>query len=102
MNTSGKRVLQLFDVEGDVNRLDPLQPVNSSALAPGEKLPDVIVVGDPGVLVANRCGEEFQTAACGVFAGVGDERRNGRFRRVHGEGFGGLIGDELAHGFSVT
>src|SRR3954447_5149201 len=50
----GKRMLDLLDIERNMDRLDPPQPVDASALAPGEKLPDVVVVGDPGILVANR------------------------------------------------
>ena len=48
-------------------------------------MPDVVVVGDPGIPIANRCGEEFQEASDGVLAGVGDERWNGGFRRVRGD-----------------
>jgi hypothetical protein len=37
-------VPELLDVEGDMNGLDPLQPVDPSALAPSEELSDVVVV----------------------------------------------------------
>jgi hypothetical protein len=97
----GVCLLQLLDIKGHVDGLNPSQPVDASALAPSEKLPDIVVVGDPGVLVSNRCGEEFQEPPHGIIACVGDERRNDGFCRVRGEGPGWLVGDELAHGFSV-
>src|SRR5690242_3351450 len=93
---------ELLDIEGDMDRLDPLQPVYPAALAPSEKLPDVVVVGDAGVAVANRRREEFQEPPCRMLAGVGDERRNHRLRRLRGEGSMGLIGYELAHRFILT
>jgi hypothetical protein len=95
-------MLELLDVEGDMDRLDPPQPVYASALAPGEKLPDVVIVGDAGILVANRCGEEFQEASHRVLAGVGNERRNGRFCAGFGDRSWGLVWDDLAHRFNVT
>ena len=97
-----ERMPELLDVESHVDRLDPLQPPDPSLLAPGEKLPDVVVVGDTGVFVANRCGEEFQKTPRSVLAGVGYERRNDGFRGCWGDRPGRLIGDELAHRLSVT
>jgi hypothetical protein len=44
-------------------------------LAPGEEPANGMQVGRAGVPVADGGGEEFQEAAGGVLAGVGDDRR---------------------------
>jgi hypothetical protein len=63
-------LLKLLDVQGDVDRFDPLQPVDAAALAAAEKLPGVVVVGIAGVPVGNHRRKQFQKPPRGMLAGL--------------------------------
>ncbi len=61
-----------------------------AALAPAEELGDGLGVGGPRVAVADVGGEEFEEAAGGTVAGVGDDRRDGeQFALWAEDDFGG-------------
>jgi hypothetical protein len=73
----------------DVGELAELIPI-----APGKEPGHGVVIGGPRVLVANGGGEEFEKAAGGMLAGVGDHARHQDQARVrrHGLQFGGHHG----------
>ena len=64
---------------------------------PGEERARGPVIGLARVAVADRRGEEFEEAADGVLAGVGDRRRDDDAAGDRNGGPGCLDRDELAH-----
>ena len=80
-----RRLLEILaerlDIGGDVQRLDVGELADPVMVAPGEEPPAGMVIGRAGVLVADGGGEEFQEAARGVVAGVGDDYGNDDFTR---------------------
>jgi hypothetical protein len=66
-----------FDVGGHRHRLDVAEG-QAAGFAPGEEAGDGLGVGGPGVGVADGGGEEFEEAAGGPVARVGDDRRDGQ------------------------
>jgi len=55
--------LQGLDISGDVDRLDVDELDNAVLFEPGEEIAGSPVIGQPGVLVADRAGEEFEEPA---------------------------------------
>jgi hypothetical protein len=85
-----------------VHRLDVRQFADVVLLEPGEKRARRPVIGLACVPVADRRGEEFEEAACGLVASGGDR---GRDHNTAGDRCDGLrpgFDDELVHAFSVT
>ena len=78
-----------------MQRLDVGELAELVVLAPGEEPADGMQVGRPGVLVADGGGEEFQEAARGVLAGVGDDRRHDHGCRRRGDAPAGFGDDQL-------
>ena len=73
----GRGRLQHLYIGGDVNGLDIGELADLMLLDPGKEMARGPVIGHARVLVADRGGEEFEEAARGVLAGVGDHRRDG-------------------------
>jgi hypothetical protein len=80
---AGRRYLQRFDIGRDMERLDIGEIADSVLVKPGEERAHGAVISHPGVLVADRGGEEFEKAAGGMIAGIGDHHRH-RDRAVQG------------------
>jgi hypothetical protein len=59
-----------------VERLDIGDLADLVPVAPGEEPHDGMVIGLSRILVADGGGEEFQKAAGGLIAGVGDHARH--------------------------
>ena len=73
--TVGSKCLpERLDVGGDVHRLDVGDLAELVLVAPGEEPADGAVVGHARVRVADGGGEEFDEAARGLVAGIGDQR----------------------------
>ena len=91
-----RRLLEILaerlDIGGDVQRLDVGELADLVLVAPGEEPHDGPVIGHARVLVADGGGEEFEEAARGLVAGVGDRRaaprRRGGPRRLSAAGIG--------------
>ena len=66
-----------------MERLDIGEVADTVLVEPGEERAHGPVIGHARVLVADRGGEEFEKAARGVIAGIGDHRRH-RDRAVQG------------------
>jgi len=98
-----------LDIGRHMQRLDIGELAELVMLAPGEEPAGGMQVGCPGVAVADGGGEEFEEAAGGLLAGVGDHRRHddgsrdgGGDPRCLGGRDDGQLGGLLGHGFSVT
>ncbi len=65
-----------LDIGGDMQRLDIGNFADLVLIDPGEEPHGGAVIGLPCVLVADGGGEEFQKAARGLFAGVGNHARH--------------------------
>jgi hypothetical protein len=50
----------LFDVGSHMDRLNIFEIGETGSLKPVQKLTDCLVIGDPGILIANRDREEFK------------------------------------------
>jgi hypothetical protein len=109
-----RRLLEILaerlDIGRDVQRLDIGELAELVVLAPGKEAARSMQIGGPGVLIADGRAEEFQIAARGVLAGVGDHRRDddmcgdsrdGPVDSADGQLAARLI-SILRHGFSVT
>jgi hypothetical protein len=68
---------ELLDVGADHHRLDLLQVLAPSVLAPGEEARRRPVVRSAGVGIPDVCGEELEEPTGGVIAGVRDRCRRG-------------------------
>jgi hypothetical protein len=71
-------------------------------LDPGKEVRHGPVIRHAGVLVADGGGEEFQEAAGGGVAGVGDDRRHRHAGADRSDRFLRSDGRQLIHGFSAT
>ena len=81
-----------------MQRLDVGELADLVLVAPGEEPADGPVIGHAGVLVADGGGEEFQEAAGGLVAGVGDHaRHHDAVAGRNGQGPGRRNLDLLAH-----
>ena len=104
-----KILAERFDIGGDMQRLDISDFTNGVMITPGEEPHDGVIVSRARVLVADRRGEEFEEAARGLLAGVGDHSRHddrrgdgrGDFQRLGILDDGQLAG-RIGHVFSVT
>ena len=91
----GGGFLQRLDIGRDMQRLDIDQLGDAALFEPGEERAARPVIGHAGVLVADRGGEEFEEAARGMVAGVGDRRR-------HDDGAAPVGGRVRAAGFGTS
>ena len=66
-----------------MERLDIGELADAVLIEPGEERAHGAVIGHARVLVADRGGEEFEKAAGGMIAGIGDHDRH-RHRAVQG------------------
>ncbi len=87
-----------LDVSRDMQRLDIGELAEPMLVAPGEEAGRSPVIGKPRVVVADGRGEEFEEAAGGVVAGVGDERRDEHLGLDQSDRFRGWDGGQLGHG----
>jgi hypothetical protein len=69
---------ELFDIRGNRDRLDVIEP-ETMILAPVEELLDRSCIRGPGITIADSCSEEFDKAAVGALAMLDDRRR----QRIH-------------------
>jgi len=65
-----------LNIGGDMQRLDVGDLADLMPVAPGEEPHDGMVISLPRVLVADGGGEEFQKAARGLVASLGDHARH--------------------------
>jgi hypothetical protein len=70
------RHLQRLQIGGDVKRLDIGELPDAMLLEPGEERARRPVIGQAGVIVLDRSGEEIEEPLCGTVAGPGDHRRH--------------------------
>jgi hypothetical protein len=71
-----KILAERLDIGGDMQRLNIGNLADLVPVAPGEEPHDGVVIGLRRVLVADGGGEEFEKAARGLVAGVGDHARH--------------------------
>jgi hypothetical protein len=100
--------LQGFNIGSDVDRLDIRELDNAALLKPREEISGGPVIRQPGVLVTDRGGEEFQKTAHRMIAGTRDccwrgERTVQRRRRRRRYCFddGRYVRAIPAHGFTL-
>jgi hypothetical protein len=80
--------LESFDIGGDVDRLDIGELVDAVLRQPGKERARSPVIGQAGVLVADRGGEEFEEPARRVIAGIGIAAGTASLLRNEGAGTG--------------
>jgi hypothetical protein len=68
------RAFVAFDVSRHMDRFDVFQVGETGLLAPVQELTNRLVVRDPGVLIADRNGEEFNEPLGGFWSDFSNNR----------------------------